>query len=94
MPLDQQEKNNKKENNKKREIESRLINNNYINYWIQTQPEFGMNPFSSNPNSFLDRTIYYYIFTSIQERIKTWRGGIHTKFWLGLNPIINIIIIY
>ena len=29
------------------------INNNYIDFRIQTRPEFGMNSFFPNPNSFL-----------------------------------------
>ena len=65
LPLEQM-----KMNNKKNEIESRLKNNNYINSSNQTWLELGMNPFYPKTNSFLDRTFYYYIFTSIQEGIR------------------------
>ena len=87
-------KNNEKENNRKNEIESRLKNNNYINFRNQTRPESGINSFSPNKNSFLGRTFYYYIFTSTQEGILIWREGIYTGFWPGLIPEINIIIIF
>ena len=83
-----------KENNKRKEIESRLKNNNYIYSRNQTLPESGINSFSPNTNSFLDWKFYFYILTSIQEGIRIWREGIYTRFWQGLIPRINIIIIF
>ena len=83
--------NKNKENNKKNEIGSRLKNNNYINSRNQSQPESGINSFPPKTNSFLIKTFYYFIFTSIQEGIRLWSEGIYTGFWLGLIPGINII---
>ena len=67
-------------------------NNNYINSRTQTRPESGMNPLPPRHNSLLDNHKSKRK-RVIQEGIMTRRKGIHTGFWPGLSPGINIIII-
>ena len=87
-------KNNVKENNKENQDWMELKNNNYINSRNQTRSESGMDPFSLRPNSFLDNLFFSYIFIIILKVIRIRREGIHTGFWPGLVPGINIIIIF
>ena len=84
---------NVKKNNKKNEIESRLKNNN-INSRNKSRPGSGINFFSPKTYFFLDRNKNVIIKYSIQERIRLWREEIYTRFWPGLTPGINIIIIF